>query len=112
MQICGQYWAHRCTIISAGQKREQSPLSKDKVVLVVVVVVCPEGASILPLLMAMTQSVLVGELFMVFMAEESVSITFQLLHSPLRSKLPCIRFGEGAVAGEADTDWRLLRDMM
>lgn len=47
-------------------------MSNDGVILVFVGSVLGEGVAILPLLMAMTRSAFVGELFMVYVAEESV----------------------------------------
>lgn len=48
-------------------------MSSDRVMLVVVVVLVPEGIAIVQLLMPITRSVFISELFMVFAAEGSVS---------------------------------------
>lgn len=62
----------------------------DSVMVDVLVGVVSEGVAALRVLMAGTRSRFVGELFMVFMAEESVTVTFRLLRSRLRSTRPCV----------------------
>lgn len=47
--------------------------------LAVVLGIGPEGPAVLPLLMAMARPVFVGESFIMFMADKSVTMTFRLL---------------------------------
>lgn len=87
-------------------------MCSDRVMLVIVVRVVPEGVAVLRCFMAMTQLDFVGELFMVFLAEERFTMTFRFLRSRLHSRRPRVDIGDKVVAGEVDSDWRLLSDMV
>lgn len=92
--------------------RQRSPVSEDRMVLVVVVGVCPDGVAILQLLMAMTQLVFFGKSFTVFVPEELFTMTFRLMQFSVGSRCSCIYSGNKMVAGEVDPNWRLLSNVM
>lgn len=68
-------------MIGAEENWQRLPESNNGVVLLVAAGAVPEGVAVLSLLMSMTLSLLFDELFTVFVAEMSVTMTYRsLLH--------------------------------
>lgn len=67
-----------------------------------------EGVAIISLIMVLTRSAFGSKLLVVFVAEESVTMIFQLLRLLLHSRRPCICIGDEVVASEADPNWKYL----
>lgn len=72
-------------------------MSIDSMVIVVLAGVLFEVVTVLLLLIAMTRSVFVGELFKVLVAGESVYMTFNFLPSHLRFDRSCLCIGDEVV---------------